>query len=362
MIFILDKNSNGNEKDYEIFCLNEFSSTVFSMFVNDEILKKEKATDRCRFNYRTNNYVEISKRLYETIKYEQDWWFEKGQKVKETTFWGRTLYYRDDTNFQRDNASALTQLVRSNIDEINNFTKSREELLKAQKSKVDVVKEVKKTEPTTNKNIKVEETKYEKKCEGGVFAKGYKKGSPEFNDCIKREEKLAALEEQKKQIMNEDKNKKVQEKQLSDQVKIKEQQIQISKMSPDDRRAFTCSEKFGFRKGTDKFKDCVFKIYAAEIEMEKLELQRELAKANAETAKARAEAARASDERQERLLQAQTEAAKMQSLAARQQAIASNTAESLALMESGLRMMTPQRPAPRTQTTCTYVGRFLNCY
>ena len=136
----------------------------------------------------------------------------------------------------------------------------------------------------------------------------------------------------------------------------------VSKMSPDDRRAFTCSEKFGFRKGSDKFKDCVFKIYAAEIEMEKLELQRELAKANAETAKARAEAARASDDRQERLLQAQTETAKMQSLAARQQAIAANTAESLALMESGLRMMSPQQSAPRMQTSCTYVGRFLNCY
>ena len=136
----------------------------------------------------------------------------------------------------------------------------------------------------------------------------------------------------------------------------------VSKMSPDDRRAFTCSDKFGFRKGSDKFKDCVFKIYAAEIEMEKLELQKELAKANAETAKARAEAARASDDRQERLLQAQTEAAKMQALAARQQAIAANTAESMALIESGLRMMSPQQSAPRMQTNCTFTGRFMNCY
>ena len=136
----------------------------------------------------------------------------------------------------------------------------------------------------------------------------------------------------------------------------------ISKMTPDDRRAFTCSEKFGFRKGTDKFKDCVFKIYAAEIEMEKLELQRELAKANAETAKARAEAARASDDRQERLLQAQTETAKMQALAARQQAIAANTADSMALIESGLRMMSPQRPAAAPMRTCTYTGSFMNCF
>jgi lipid II:glycine glycyltransferase (peptidoglycan interpeptide bridge formation enzyme) len=133
-------------------------------------------------------------------------------------------------------------------------------------------------------------------------------------------------------------------------------------MNPEDRHSYTCSEKFGFRKGSDKFKDCVFKIYQAEIEMEKLELQRELAKANAETAKLRAEAARASEERQERLLQAQTETAKMQALAARQQAIAANTADSLALMEFGLRMLTPQQPAPRLQTNCFYHARYLSCH
>ena len=43
-------------------------------------------------------------------------------------------------------------------------------------------------------------------------------------------------------------------------------------------------------------------------------------------------------------------------------AIAANTADSLALIESGLRMMSPQRPAPRMQTTCTYTGRFMNCF
>ena len=133
-------------------------------------------------------------------------------------------------------------------------------------------------------------------------------------------------------------------------------------MKPEDRNAYTCSEKFGFRKGSDKFKDCIFELYKAEAELEKLELQKQVAKANAEAARASAEAARASADRQERLALAQTEAAKMQSLAARQQAIAANTADSLALIESGLRMMSPQRPAPRMQTTCTYVGRFLNCF
>ena len=144
--------------------------------------------------------------------------------------------------------------------------------------------------------------------------------------------------------------------------KLTEEQIKISKMKPEDRHAYTCNEKFGFRKGSNKFKDCVFEMYKAETELEKLELQKQVAKANADAARANAEVARAGAERQERLALAQTEAAKMQALAARQQAIAANTADSMALIESGLRMMSPQRPAPRMQTTCTYTGSFMNCF
>ena len=210
--------------------------------------------------------------------------------------------------------------------------------------------------------IKLNESKFSKKCEGGIFSSGYKKGTKEFDDCINKEEKLAALDEQKKQIINDEKNKKAQQKQELDQDKIREEQSKILKMKPEDRLAYTCSEKFGFRKGSDKFKDCVFKLYAAEVELEKLELQRQLAKANAETARANAEAVRAGAERQERLALAQTEAAKMQALAARQQAIAANTADSMALIESGLRMMSPQRQAPRMQTNCFYHARSLSCF
>jgi hypothetical protein len=233
--------------------------------------------------------------------------------------------------------------------------------------------EERKTNIITNKNTRLDDSQFSKKCEGGVFSKGYKKGTQEFEDCIKREEKLVALDMQKKELINEEKNKRIaleenkkqkgiQQKQELDAAKIKEEQIKVSKMKPEDRYAYTCNEKFGFRKGSDKFKDCIFELYKAEAELEKLELQKQVAKANADAARANAEAARAGAERQERLALAQTEAAKMQALAARQQAIAANTADSLALIESGLRMMSPQRPAPRMQTTCTYTGSFMNCF
>jgi len=183
----------------------------------------------------------------------------------------------------------------------------------------------------------------------GKFCKKHSKGSEQYNNCILEQEEIV-----KEQNLKKAKNL---------EAKAKEEQLKFSKMSPDDKRAFTCSEKFGFRKGSDKFKDCVFKIYQAEIELEKLELQRELAKANAETARVRAEAARASEERQQNLARAQAEAATMQAIAARQQAIAANTASSLQMIESGLRMMSPQQSnSVRLKTNCTYIGRDLSCF
>ena len=126
-------------------------------------------------------------------------------------------------------------------------------------------------------------------------------------------------------------------------------------MSSDDRRAYNCSEKFGFRKGTDKFKDCVFKIYQAEVELEKLELQKELMKANIELAKA-------NSQRQDSLALAQTEAAKMQALAARQQAIAAETGKNLALLDLSARLLAPPAAPQMNRTTCTFNGRFMNCF
>jgi len=229
------------------------------------------------------------------------------------------------------------------------------------------------TKEAAEKKTKPDDSKFARKCEGGIFSKGHKRGTQEFEDCVKMETGLAIVADFEKQQEKEKRNMKttlkqdqkqrtVNDQQVSNSDNNREEQIKISKMKPEDRHAYTCAEKFGFRKGSDKFKDCIFELYKAETELEKLELQKQVAKANADAARANAEAARAGAERQERLALAQTEAAKMQALAARQQAIAANTADSLALIESGLRMMSPQRPAPRMQTTCTYTGSFMNCF
>jgi hypothetical protein len=183
-------------------------------------------------------------------------------------------------------------------------------------------------------------------------------------DKINVVENLTAFVEEKNKTIKLEQDKKqnvLKEKQAPHQQKLTEEQIKVSKMKPEDRHAYTCTEKFGFKKGSGKFKDCIFEMYKAETELEKLELQKQIAKANSEAAKASAEVTKAGADRQERLALAQTEAAKMQAYALEQQAIASKTANNLILLETGLRMLSPA-PPPRTTTTCSFNGRFMNCF
>jgi len=67
----------------------------------------------------------------------------------------------------------------------------------------------------------------------------------------------------------------------------------LANMKPEERRGYICEKTYGFRKGSDKFSECVYKILAADIELEKLELQKKLAESQLETAKANEATARA---------------------------------------------------------------------
>jgi hypothetical protein len=66
----------------------------------------------------------------------------------------------------------------------------------------------------------------------------------------------------------------------------------LANMKPEERRSYICEKTYGFRKGSDKFGECVYKILAADVELEKIELQKKLAAAQLETAKANEAAAR----------------------------------------------------------------------
>ena len=143
----------------------------------------------------------------------------------------------------------------------------------------------------------------------------------------------------------------------------------VSKMTPDDRRAYNCTEKFGFRKGSDKFKDCIFELYKVESELEKLELQKKVAQANLEAAKAKETASRSEQDRAMALLQRQTSAQELSAAAALQQARIADFESNQRLFDRSMELLSGDRnlagqvrqPQQRLKTNCTFNGRFMNC-
>ena len=56
-----------------------------------------------------------------------------------------------------------------------------------------------------------------------------------------------------------------------------EEQKRLATLPAAERFAYTCEKTYGFRKGTDNFKECVFKIMTTEYEMQNQLNQRRIA-------------------------------------------------------------------------------------
>jgi hypothetical protein len=343
LVILLVRNSysaEDNKPTYQVYCLDtDDYYTISYIHVQGAVERKRACFPTLALPYR----IEIPKSVFNKLQNEATLWFNKGgvDDPSDSSFF-RKSPLRTNPEFIRQKHEALERIHLESKNEIAAF-----HVLLDQEIKRQEIATTQKNKETEDKKFKLKFSELEKSYSGKCNW-GYTKGTEKYNNCLLEQEKKTLAEQKKNQDLAEVSKKKSE----SESKQISEK---LAKMTPDDRRAYTCSEKFGFRKGSDKFKDCVFKIYSAEIELEKLELQKQLAKANADLA-------RANSDRQDRLALAQTETARMQAYAAQQQAISANTADSLSLIESGLRMMSPQRPAAAPMRTCTYTGRFMNCF
>ena len=167
------------------------------------------------------------------------------------------------------------------------------------------------------------------------------KGTKEYDDCLIETDKAAIA-------------KAKEEDELRKKKKI-ELDKKLAAMTPTERHAYNCSETFNFKKGTEKFNDCVFKLYTAELEIQKLELEKKVAEANAKVA---------SNEqlRAESLVKAQIASANAATRAA-------NLNRSMQLMKLSEQLMKGnQQKNPFdtnnviVKTTCSNVGGFLHCF
>ena len=120
-----------------------------------------------------------------------------------------------------------------------------------------------------------------------------KANNVEYNKCLNDQEQIAKKEkaiQEAKQVEENKKKQLIAEKQKAEEDKLNKM---LANMKPEERRAYVCEKTYGLRKGSDKFSECVYKILAADVELEKIELQKKLAEAQLETAKANEAAARA---------------------------------------------------------------------
>ena len=221
--------------------------------------------------------------------------------------------------FDREESKKISDIIMAKAEEIIEKKKK----IKAERASVINKKR-------RDKVIAKLEVQYGEKCSGSFFNKKFEKGTKEYENCL------------------------IVEKKSSDKKRV-EVAKKLSSMTPKERHAYNCSTAFKFRKGSEKFNDCVFKLYTAELDMQKLELEKQVAEAQIQAAanqQARAEA----------VANAQIAAAKAAKRAA-------SLNSSIQMMQMGSSMLGSSAPKSnssfgienRVRTTCRNVGGFINC-
>ena len=317
----------------EVYCYSPSSGMVFK----HTDFRENPTTPFCE--------SQIPKSVYDKIDRENDDWFQKGSVKDPDASIFSSAPLRNNPKFIQQRKQAIENIYNQSKSEVSAFNKDMEiDFQKKQNEKK--VKENEINEKQKVSKLLELERKHSAKCNIG-----YVKGSEKHKNCLIEQENKSIVEKNKLDL---------EAKQVSEK---------IAKMNPDDRRAYNCTEKFGFRKGSDKFKDCIFELYKVESELEKLELQKKVAQANLEAAKVKEAAARSEQDRTTALLQRQTLAQEMSATAALQQARIADFESNQRLFDTGMEMLRGERrvdgsyraPA-RAPMNCQYHAKMLSCF
>ena len=182
----------------------------------------------------TSGYIEFSKVYYHMSTSRlgnlEELKAESLQKCKND--------WKDKTFLEFTNLDQGCSVSKEDDEKIYNSKKYKDLVAKIgseRTRKEEVTKQSKINEELKIKKEKIArvELVYSRKC------KKFKQGSSGYENCLFENEKLA-LEEQKR----------------------------LATLPAAERFAYTCEKTYGFRKGTDNFKECVFKIMTTEYEMQ----------------------------------------------------------------------------------------------
>ena len=185
------------------------------------------------------------------------------------------------------------------------------------------------------------EVKYKNLCLKTENNNKFIKGTDEYIDCLIDEENKAVARK-----IEEDFEKRRKKEEL---------EKKLAAMSPTERHSYNCTETFNFKKGTEQFNNCVFELYKAELDIQKLELEKELAEA-------KAKAASSEQARAEAVAKAQIASANANKRAAKLNSSMQLMKLSNSLIKGTQQQSTLNNNNFRLKTTCSNVGGFLTCF
>ena len=374
------KYKRGSIKFYERLKLgNGKSCTVIELKENG---KSKNKRYRCEWsqsdvNFKITNRIGKGNERVFTGKFNP-WWngktvksIEKGKFISSNSSASGSLYGSiefDSNEIAKTKPKKEPTETQPDNDLEEEKKKMAEEKRKIEEEKRKKAAAKKKKEEEEQKRIAEAKKKEEEEQKYRILVKKYgddckdnSLGSPEFNKCLKDVE-------------------------AEDLLQAKLQREFLASLTPEEARAYTCNNTFGFRKGSNNFKDCIFKLYTTELELEKLDLEKQLALAKVEAEKAKADTARAQVEiiqarsaaarAEGKLQEAQIQATKAQTLSMQQQAAASRQQaaaaqaqaraaqqqNSLNLMTQGLKMLSGnQSSSSRLRTNCSWSSIGISC-
>ena len=228
-----------------LYCINKESNNVYIKKSQDA--SKGSIVARCSVNLGGQPDIEIPYDVYSKIR-DLDEQYVKNLKSAP-----------DKDKYDQEWNAATRKIILESTEQIENFNKQNLAIYKRNlENQARADQEAARLEQETKRKKELENLARLEKDHGRKCNK-FSNKTYEYNSCLLEKDQLAKQEEvKKKQDLEKERNR-------------------LANLTPSERYAYTCEKTYGFKKGSDNFRDCVFKIMTTEYEMQNQLNQRRIA-------------------------------------------------------------------------------------
>ena len=227
-----------------LYCINKESNNVYIKTSQDA--SKGSIVVRCSVNSGGQPDIEIPYDVYSKIR-DLDEQYVKNLKSAP-----------DKDKYDQEWNAATRKIILESTEQIENFNKQNLAIYKRNlENQARVDQEAARLEQETKRKKELENLARLEKDHGRKCNK-FSNKTYEYKSCLLEKDQLAKQEEvKKKQDLEKEKNR-------------------LANLPPSERYAYTCEKTYGFKKGSDNFRDCVFKIMTTEYEIQRAADQRRI--------------------------------------------------------------------------------------